>query len=191
MRKVILNLAVSLDGFIEGPNGETDWCRIEDDPTAESTFESHFDEFLARIDTIFYGRLSYDLWGNYDPGESASPPEKKLWSGVHSKEKYVFSKSPNVTDERATYISENIAEHVWEIKNRPGKDIWLYGGASLITSFINLGLVDNYLIAMYPIILGGGKPLFSDIKDRTQLSLNKVVTSKSGVILLDYDGVFL
>ncbi|WAC15440.1 dihydrofolate reductase family protein [Dyadobacter pollutisoli] len=65
--------------------------------------------------------------------------------------------------------------------------MWLYGGASLTTSFINLGLVDNYLLAVYPIILGAGKPLFSDIQDRTQLSLTKIETSKSGVILLDYD----
>jgi dihydrofolate reductase len=187
MRKIILNLAVTLDGFIEGPNGETDWCRIDDEPTAESTFESHFDKFLARIDTIFYGRVSYDLWGNYEPGEDASLPEQKLWSGVHSKKKYVFSKSPNETDERATYISEDIASNVREIKSQPGKDIWLYGGASLTTSFINLGLVDNYLLAIYPIILGAGKPLFSEIKDRTNLTLNKIETSKSGVILLDYD----
>ncbi|WAC14630.1 dihydrofolate reductase family protein [Dyadobacter pollutisoli] len=85
MRKIILNLAVTLDGFIEGPNGETDWCTMDDPSTAESTFESHFEQFLARIDTIFYGRISYDLWGNYDPGNDASLPEKKLWSGVHSK----------------------------------------------------------------------------------------------------------
>lgn len=73
------------------------------------------------------------------------------------------------------------------MRNQPGKDIWLYGGASLTTSFINLGLVDNYLLAIYPIILGAGKPLFSEIKDRTHLTLNKIETSKSGVILLDYD----
>ena len=57
MRKVILDLAVTLDGFIEGPNGEIDWCIVDG--------EMNFDEFLSDIDTIFYGRISYDLWGKY------------------------------------------------------------------------------------------------------------------------------
>jgi dihydrofolate reductase len=84
-------------------------------------------------------------------------------------------------------VTSDIANKVNELKSQPGKDIWLYGGASLITTFMNLGLVDNYLLAVHPVILGGGKPLFSDLKDRTNLKLNGVVTSKSGVILVDYE----
>ncbi|PWV56327.1 dihydrofolate reductase family protein [Chitinophaga sp. S165] len=183
MRKVILNLAVTLDGFIEGPNGEIDWCI-----TDEEGITAHFDEFLARVDTIFYGRVSYDLWGQYQPSGDASSDEKKLWESVHSKSKYVFSTHPKESKD-ATYVSSGIAGMVEELKAKPGKDIWLYGGASLITTFMNLGLVDNYLLAVHPVILGGGRPLFADLKDRTNLKLNGAVTSKSGVILLDYEKV--
>ncbi|UPK66566.1 dihydrofolate reductase family protein [Chitinophaga filiformis] len=186
MRKVILNLAVTLDGFIEGPNGEIDWCITDDGPGSEEGITSHFNEFLARIDTIFYGRLSYDLWGQYQPAADASLAEKKLWESVHSKNKYVFSTQQNESDD-AVYITSDIADRVNELKDRPGKDIWLYGGAKLITTFVNLGLVDNYLLAMHPVILGGGKPLFSDLKSRTDLKLRRTVTSTSGVILLDYE----
>jgi len=188
MRKVILNLAVTLDGFIEGPNGEIDWCVMDDGPAAEEGITSHFDEFLARIDTIFYGRVSYDLWGQYQPAADASLPEKKLWESVHSKSKYVFSMQPDESND-AVYITSDIADKVNEIKAQEGKDIWLYGGAKLITTFVNLGLVDNYLLAVHQVILGGGKPLFSDLKGRTNLKLNRAVTSKSGVILLDYEKV--
>lgn len=188
MRKVILNLAVTLDGFIEGPNGEIDWCITDDGPASEGGITSHFDQFLSRIDTIFYGRISYDLWGQYQPDSNAALPEKKLWESVHSKKKYVFSTHPKESKD-AVYVTSDIARKVNEIKALPGKDIWLYGGASLITSFINLGLVDGYLLAVHPVILGGGKPLFSDLKDRTNLKLNGAVTSKSGVILLDYEKV--
>ena len=90
MRKIILNLAVSLDGFIEGPNGEIDWCIIDDEPASASDSSSHFDRFLSDIDTIFYGRVSYDLWGEYQPDAKASLPEKKLWEGVHSKKNMFF-----------------------------------------------------------------------------------------------------
>jgi dihydrofolate reductase len=182
MRKVILNLAVTLDGFIEGPNGEVDWCRMESD----SGSESFFDKFLSDIDTIFYGRVSYDLWGQYQPSENASQPEKKLWETVHSKNKYVFSHTPK-EDSKAVFISSNINERVGDIKKQPGKNIWLYGGANLITHFINEGLVDTYLLAIFPVILGSGKPLFSNIKNRVGLSLNYVETSESGVMLVSYD----
>ncbi len=187
MRKIILNLAVSLDGFIEGPNGEIDWCILDDEPASESGTASHFDEFLARIDTIFYGRVSYDLWGQYQPAENASPAEKKLWEGVHSKKKYVFSNTAGLSGNVASWITSEPAAKVLEIKRQPGKDIWLYGGAQLIASFMKWKLIDKFLLAVHPVILGGGKPLFSDLRDRIGLQLNGVVTSPSGVMLVDYE----
>ena len=178
MRKIILNLAVTLDGYIEGPNGEIDWCQIED-----SGSEDFFDEFLAGIDSIFYGRISYDLWGQYQP--SADAADKKIWDNVHSKAKYVFSRQSR-NDDNAIFISGDLVTEVEKLKRAPGKDIWLYGGASLITSFINAGLVDGFLLAVFPVVLGSGKPLFSDIKERIGLSLTSVKTSKAGIVLLDY-----
>jgi dihydrofolate reductase len=186
MRRIILNLAVSLDGFIEGPGGETDWC-VPDESEGKANAEAHFDQFLAGIDTIFYGRVSYDRWGQYQPDASASLPEKKLWQAVHSKTKYVFSKNRNRTDNRATYITASLTEAVHDIKNKPGKDIWLYGGANLIATFIHHQLIDQYLLAVHPVLLGGGKPLFTNSNERTKLTLNRVVSSTAGVVLLDYD----
>ena len=182
MRKVILNLAVTLDGFIEGPNGEIDWCIADSDEMGEG---SAFDKFLSGIDTIFYGRVSYDMWGEYQPGPDASAFEKNLWGTVHSKKKYVFSKHPEKYG-KAKYISSDIPARVNEIKSQPGKDIWLYGGAEIITTFINMGLVDSYLLAVHPVILGAGKPLFSNIQHRVGLSLDGITSSKSGVVLLEY-----
>ena len=177
---------MSLDGFIEGPNGEVDWCKVDDDPVSASGTDTFFDQLLSGIDTIFYGRVSYDLWGQYQPDVSASEEEKKLWRGVHSKAKYVFSNEPR-QDDKAIFVTGDLFSQVRKIKSVPGKNIWLYGGANLITSFINAGLVDNYQLAVHPVILGGGKPLFTNIKSRSNLTLNKVTSStKTGVVLLDY-----
>lgn len=178
MKKVILDLAVTLDGFIEGLNGEIDWCIMDDD--------MDFDGFISGIDTIFYGRVSYDAWGNFQPDAHAGPTEQKLWEGVHSKEKFVFS-GQDRQDDKATFISADIAGKVAEIKNRGGKDIWLYGGASLIKTFIGLGLIDIYRISVHPIALGGGKPLFEDLKGRIALRLIKTNIFKSGVVQLIYE----
>lgn len=178
MRKVVLDLAVTLDGFIEGPNGEIDWCIMDDD--------MDFNGFLSTIDAIFYGRVSYDAWGSFQPEANASQVEQALWSGVHSKKKFVFS-SQSRDDYRATFISSDIAGKVNEIKKREGKDIWLYGGASLIKTFIREGLVDVFRISVHPIALGSGKPLFEDLKAPLGLKLNKTNVFRSGVVQLVYE----
>lgn len=178
MKKVILDLAVSLDGFIEGPNGETDWCIMDDD--------MNFDGFLESIDTIFYGRVSYDAWGNYQPEESSAAEEKEFWKSIHAKQKYVFS-GQNRTDFNAAFISSNIAEKVAELKKQDGKDIWLYGGAGLIKTFIQLNLIDVYRISVHPIALGSGKPLFENLKDRLELKLLTTHVFRSGVVQLIYE----
>src|SRR5215204_4587964 len=116
MRKVIFNVAVTLDGFIEGPNGEVDWCRMEQD----SGSESFFDKFLSGIDTIFYGRVSYDMWGQYQPAENALPAEKKLWDAVHSKKKYVFSRNPK-EDNKAIYTRFGYCAQGERDQNRTGQ----------------------------------------------------------------------
>lgn len=177
MKKVILNLAVSLDGFIEGPNGEIDWCIMDDD--------MNFDAFIESIDTMFYGRVSYDAWGNFQPDADTNPTEKKMWQGVHSKNKFVFS-NHNRQDEKATFITSDIAGKVAEIKKQGGKDIWLYGGANLIKTFINLGLIDIYKISVHPVVLGNGKPLFEDLKERIGLKLIDTRIFRSGVVELTY-----
>ena len=177
-RKIILDLAVTLDGFIEGKQGEIDWCIM--DP------EMEFNHFLAQIDTILYGRKSYDLWGQFTPGLEHADSEKEFWEQVHSKEKYVFSRTQKGTDHKAIFINDRILEKINELKNKPGKDIWLYGGASLITTFIRLGLVDEFRLSVHPVVLGEGKPLFADIKQRLNLKMVNTRTFSSGVVQLIY-----
>lgn len=177
-RKIILDLAVSLDGFIEGKNGEVDWCIM--DP------EMEFTNFLNQIDTILYGRKSYDLWGQYNPTTGAPDDEKEMWELVHSKGKYVFSRTQKGSDSKAIFVNNNIPEEVSKLKKYPGKDIWLYGGASLITTFIDLGLVDEFRLSVHPVVLGEGRPLFVDIKQRLNLNLINTRTFSSGVVQLIY-----
>lgn len=183
MRKIILDLAVTLDGYIEGPNGEIDWCIMEEDPGLDLSFA----DFLSGIDTIFYGRVSYNVWGNHRPGEKEGNAMKDLFESIHSKTKYVFSTTQQDDNGTAIYINSDVNERVLEIKQQPGKDIWLYGGAKLITTFINLDLVDIYRLAVHPVILGSGKPLFKDIERRINLNLIGATGSASGVTLLSYE----
>ncbi|MBG9737408.1 dihydrofolate reductase family protein [Paenibacillus alvei] len=177
-RRIILDLAVTADGYIEGKNGEVDWCIMDS--------EMGFSHFLNQIDTILYGRKSYDLWGQFTPGSENTETEKEMWRLIHSKEKYVFSQTQQGADNKVIFINDNIHEEVIKLKNKPGKDIWLYGGASLITTFLNLGLVDEFRLSVHPVILGEGKPLFIDIKQRLNLKMVHTRTFTSGVVQLIY-----
>jgi dihydrofolate reductase len=168
MRKLILSVAVSLDGFIEGPNGEYDWCVI--DPAYS------FKEFFKRIDTIFVGRKTYEM-----TSAEGSP------AGFPTFKEYVFSTTLDEVKKQATLIKGNIKPEVERIKKEAGKDIWLFGGAGLTTSLLNLGLVDEISLAVYPVILGGGKPLFHNIKDRIKLTLVDTKRYPAGSVSLTYN----
>lgn len=169
MRKVILAVAVSLDGFIEGPNGEYDWCFNEP--------EYSLKEFFKRIDTIFVGRRTYEMSSEMEGGPAGFPEFKE----------YIFSNTLHKVKEGATLINGDVKSQVEKIKTEKGKDIWLFGGAGLTTSLINLGLVDELSLAVYPILLGGGKPLFRDIRDEIKLMLVGTKTYSTGLVSLTYN----
>jgi dihydrofolate reductase len=160
MRKIILSVAVSLDGFIEGPNGEYDWCPP---PT-----EDGMREFLESIDVIFMGRKSYEL-----AGTSMFPDQKS----------YVFSNTLKEVKGAVGIIGSDWLEKVNEIKNQDGKNIWLFGGASLTTDFINHQLVDEMWLGLVPVILGAGKPLFQNINQR-QIFIAEKASASNGYFSL-------
>lgn len=183
MRQLILNLAISLDGFIEGRNGELDWL-VRDSKT---DFADILNDILADKDIIFYGRVSYEKWGEYRPKEQISEKLKKAYDLLHSKTKYVFSTTKTGEGENAIFIHSDIQKRVLEIKNQPGKNIWLYGGAKLTTTLLNLDLIDVIKLAVHPVILGQGKPLFKNIRERHKLHLKEAKGHESGVTLLTYE----
>lgn len=166
MRHIILNLAVSLDGYIEGPAGEYDWCFIDQDYGMQ--------EFMENIDTIFFGRKSYELVLQHD---------KNPYPG---KTKYVFSTSQETFGPEVKVISEHIEDEVQAIKQSASdKKIWLFGGTILATTLMQAGLVDELLLSVHPILLGEGKPLFTHIT-KTQLELIGTKHYDTGLVQLRY-----
>ena len=170
MRNVILQLAVSLDGFIEGPKGEFDWCFTDQD--------YGLSDFFKRIDSLFVGRKSYELM--------QSMGEEQAMPGFPKLTEYVFSNTLKEVKGDAVLVSGDIGEEVRRIKAQPGKDIWLFGGAALTTALLNERLLDEISLAIHPIILGGGKPLFQDIKDRVALELTETKSYSTGLVSLTY-----
>lgn len=173
MRKLILGLAVTLDGYIEGPNGEYDWCFTDQD--------YGLNDFFASIDAMFIGRKSYEIMQKH-AGENAGdgipglPPVKE----------YVFSNTLTNVKEGAELISSHSMEEARKIKAQPGKNIWLFGGASLTEALMKEGLVDELWLSVHPILLGGGKQLFQQQDHRTSLTLLESKTYETGLVSLKY-----
>lgn len=184
MRNVILSAAISFDGFIEGPNGEIDWIIF-----GENEGSADLMDFVDEIDTVLYGRISYEMWGNPLITDESSEFEKSFNGAISKMDRYVFSRTKTEFDGSAQVISDNIAELVSDLKSRPGKNIWLYGGASLVTTFMNLDLVDEFWLGVMPVILGKGKALFTDVEQRHRLRLKESKTSPSGVVSVRYETV--
>ena len=168
MRKIILNLAVTLDGFIEGPNGEYDWCFTDQDYGMKQFFEE--------VDTVIYGRKSYELVTSMEGGLDQFPKMKN----------YVFSKTLQTAPPEATLVNGDPKTFVASIRNDPGKDIWLFGGSALTASLLNAGLVDELWLSVHPILLGAGKPLFTGVEGRVPLQLMETKTYDSGLVSLKY-----
>lgn len=169
MRKVILNLAVSLDGYIEGPNGEYEWCFTDQD--------YGMSDFFSDVDIIFIGRKSYELIAGL---EEQSFPGMKIY--VFSDTLTTSLDTPNVYFVRST----NFAEEVNAITAQPGGNIWLFGGASLLSSFLEYKLISEFWLSVHPVVLGGGKPLFQNAKQRMDLLLTDTQTYSTGLVQLKY-----
>ncbi len=182
MRKIILNLAITLDGFIEGEQEEMDWL-VKDDAF---DYGDILNDILSDKDAIFYGRVSYDKWGNAQPGANDTPKIKEAYKLMHSKQKYVFSKTTQADGTNAIFINSDIREQVLAIQQEEGKDIWLYGGAQIANTFLNLDLIDEFRLAVHPVLLGKGKPLFHGVETRHPLTLIDAKSYQSGVILMKY-----
>lgn len=178
MRKLFWQMNVTLDGFMEGPNRElNDTAQVVDED-----FDRYATEMLKSIDAIFLGRRTYQLFAGYWP--SATGPDADR---LNELPKIVFSRTlEKVEWKNSRLVKENVAEEVARLKQQPGNDLALFGSAELASTFMRLGLIDEYRIFITPVILGRGTPMFRDIDDRIALKLSKVTTWSSGGVALYY-----
>ena len=184
MRKIIAFLVATVDGYYEGPNQEFDWPVVDDE----------FNEFglqqLDEVDTLLFGRVTYEGMASYWPTPAAQDDDPKVASRMNSIAKIVVSRTLDKADWNNTrLVTDDVAGELTRLKQQPGKDIAIFGSSALTVSLLRLGLVDELRIMFHPVILGDGRSLFRTADERIGLKLLKTRIFDSGNVLLCYQPV--
>jgi dihydrofolate reductase len=188
MRKVIVSMNVTLDGYIAGPESELDWhFKSWNEEMARATAEQ-----LSRADTILLGGITYRGMARYwtaAPVSLLAPREDLDFADMLNRyPKVVFSKSMSSVNWNNTRLAKkDIAIEVNALKQEPGKDMIIYGSGKIVAILTQLGLVDEFRMWVHPVVIGCGKPLFSHLHKTLQLRLFKTETFSSGVVILYYE----
>jgi dihydrofolate reductase len=186
MRTVFFGMHVSLDGYIEGPNGDLSWTA----PDLE--LHQYFNDLERRVDLSLYGRRLYENMANYWPAAaqdpSAAPVEvdyAKIWC---AQPRIVFSTTLQEAAWAERIVRENVAEEVHRLKEQPGGLISV-GGAGLAASLSQMGLIDEYWLYIHPVLLGSGKPMFGPLTEKIDLELVETQRIGERVLMLRYKKV--
>jgi len=181
MKKIIAFEWLSVDGFIGGPNGETDWF------VWDQEIEKFAKEYQTTIDTMLFGRTTYEVMAAYWPTEVSVSEDKMITDFMNHTNKIVFSKTlEKVEWKNSTLHKEITPEEINKLKHEAGKDIIIYGSGSIVSQLMKFGLLDEFQIMINPVVLGKGKPLFQNIEEKSSLKLLNTRAFTGGSVLLNF-----
>lgn len=186
MRKIKLQMQLSLDGFVGGLNGEMDWMVWDWD----DILKKYTTELTNSADTFLLGRATGEGMAVYWPTVASNPEsrEEDKWMAekLNNLPKIIFSRTVTTINWNNARVANDIIEEVRELKKEPGKDIIIYGGAGIVSSFIRENLIDEYHLFINPVVLGKGKTIFTGVRERLNLKLKRTTESACGIVVLQY-----
>lgn len=181
-RRVVLTQSVSLDGFMEGPDRDISWHRVDDE------VHSYLNRHLAAMGGFLSGRVTHQLMAEFWPTADQDPANAgpvaefaRIWREMP---KIVYSRTLDRADWNTTVVREVVPAEVRALTAQPGGDLAL-GGANLAETFLRLGLVDEFHVLVHPVLVGAGTPLFHQA--RANLRLLGTRTFGNGVVLLRHE----
>jgi dihydrofolate reductase len=183
MRKLIYWMSVSLDGFVEGPNRDIEWTAPDEE------LHTFFNEQAREIDTFIYGRRLYEImagyWPTADTNPSARPHEvefARIWKDTP---KIVFSKTLESVEWNTTLVRDNVVEEVTRLKQEGDRNMSV-GGPTTASGLIKHGLIDEYRLFVFPVVVGRGTPYFPALDQPIKLRLVETRSFGMGVVYLRY-----
>jgi dihydrofolate reductase len=173
MRKFIVYIATSADGYIARRDGGIDWL---DRPRPRDHYG--IGAFMRSIDTVVWGRKTYDM--ALGMGGSGGGFDRSVRN-------YVFSRHPPASPPTGVeFVTEPVAEFARRLRVAPGKSVWMMGGAGIIASFLDVGEIDEFIIHVIPVLIGEGIPLLAPRRRTVPLALKSTKRYSDGVVRLHY-----
>ncbi|MEU4242671.1 dihydrofolate reductase family protein [Actinoplanes sp. NPDC026619] len=185
MRKLIYWVHTSVDGFVDGPNGEFDW------PVMGPELSAYSDGLNRRVDTLLYGRPVWEMmvgfWPDADADAGAEDSHVSTFAPFwRATPKIVFSRSYPGDEWASRVVRDDLAAEVSALKEQPGADLLLTGGAGLAAALTELGLIDEHHIAVHPVVLGGGRKVFAEPKQRLNLGVTDSRLLDGRIVVTSY-----
>ena len=181
MKKLLVFNLVTLDGYFEGPNRDISWHNVD------AEFNEYAIEMLNSVDTLIFGRVTYELMASYWPTADAIKDDPIVAGKMNALSKIVFSRTLSTVEWNNTrLLKELFPKEIESMKQASGKDMMILGSGTIMSEFARRGLIDGYGIMVNPLVLGSGKPLFEGFKDRLNLKLTKTRSFGNGNVLLYY-----
>jgi dihydrofolate reductase len=174
VRKIIVYIATSADGYIARPDGNVDWLNV---PSKGEDYG--MTDFFKTVDTVLWGRRTFDEAMGRTKGKGGFSKSMKTYVFTH----HPPSDSPY---KYVQFVNEPIDEFVRRLRASPGKDIWMMGGGGIIGSFLDAGELDEFIIHVMPVFIGEGIPLIQPRHLHTKLKLISSKAYENGVVRLHY-----
>jgi dihydrofolate reductase len=200
MRKIKLEVQLSIDGFIADQQGNTDWMvwNWGANWTWDSELQRYHNDLVKSADCLFLSRQVVEEgfiphWRKI--AEDPTNPQYEFASAINRAHKVVFSKTLTTDDEipggwdNVEVSKWDIRQHIYHLKQQEGKDILVFGGASFVSSLIQGGFIDEYHLLINPVVLGKGLPIFNRLHSRKSMLLEATKTYNCGVTLMKYNQV--
>jgi dihydrofolate reductase len=183
MRKLFVFNQVTVDGYFAGENGDLSWAKENKDP--------EFDEFVAQNASgegeLLFGRITYDMMASYWPTPMAREQDPVVAEGMNKMSKVVFSRTMEYASWSNTkVVNGDLVEEVRKMKEAPGNDMVILGSGSIVAQLAPHGLIDEYQLVIYPVILGKGRTMFDGIPELLHLKRTNTRTFGNGNVLLCY-----
>ncbi len=184
MRRIIWFNMVTLDGFFEGPDRDITWHNVDEE------FNDFAAEQLDSLDTLLFGRITYEMMASYWPSDMAIHDDPVIAGKMNSIAKVVYSTSLDSAGwENSTLIKMDIIEATERMKDQRGKDMAIFGSGILGNALLDAGLIDEIRLMVNPVVLRQGRPLFHDGLGKLDLTLCTSRSFANGNVLLTYEPV--
>lgn len=185
MRRLVVFNNVTLDGYFADVNGDVNWAHVGYQDTEWNAFIA---DNAKGGGLLLFGRITYDLMASYWPTPYAVKNDPIVAERMNNLPKVVFSRTmDNASWNNTKLVKEGMAAEVRKMKEEPGKGMTILGSGSIVTQLAQDGLIDEYQIAVHPLVLGKGRTMFDGLKEKVTLKLTKTRTFANGIILLCYE----